>query len=162
MMPFVRGHSSNALSTSIDGHHEANSYREKRYVLLGVFEPIWTQIVPYTVPEHNDLYVPISIQMFSLNTAHNSTFLVCLETLNLRPSPCWFIIPVRAEHGCRSLWVTCGFTHGNTCKDPDLQVQVTCSRRSLRVQVWKFLDWQVPVWAPKLCIIENSSQQTHF
>jgi hypothetical protein len=41
----------------------------------------------------------------------------------------------RAEHGCRSLWVTCGFTHGSTCKDPDLQVQVTCSCRSLRVQV---------------------------
>jgi hypothetical protein len=44
----------------------------------------------------------------------------------------------RAEHGCRSLWVTCGFTHGNTCKDPDPQVQVTCSHRSLRVQV---RDW---------------------
>ena len=41
----------------------------------------------------------------------------------------------RAERGSRSLWVTCGFTHGNTCKDPDLQVQVTCSHRSLRVQV---------------------------
>ena len=41
----------------------------------------------------------------------------------------------KAGHRSRSLWVTCGFTCRNTCRDPDLQVQVTCSYRSLRIWV---------------------------
>jgi hypothetical protein len=41
----------------------------------------------------------------------------------------------KAGHRSRSLWVTCGFTCRNTCRDPDLQVQVTCSHRSLRIWV---------------------------
>ena len=41
----------------------------------------------------------------------------------------------KAGHRSRSLWVTCGFTYRNTCRDPDLQVQVTCGYRSLRIWV---------------------------
>ena len=41
----------------------------------------------------------------------------------------------KAGHRSRSLWVTCGFTCRNTCRDPDLQVQVTCGYRSLRIWV---------------------------
>jgi len=44
----------------------------------------------------------------------------------------------KAGHRSRSLWVTCGFTYRNTCRDPDLQVQVTCGYRSLRIWVWNF------------------------
>jgi len=52
------------------------------------------------------------------------------------------LIEHKAGHRCRSIWVTFGFTCGNTCKDPDLQVQVTCGHRSLRVWVLRSgSDW---------------------
>ena len=52
-----------ASSTSIDGYHEANPHRGRRYILLEHLEPVLTQNFPI-VPEHNDSYVPVFIQIF--------------------------------------------------------------------------------------------------
>ena len=54
----------------------------------------------------------------------------------------------RAGHGCRSIRVTCGYTHGNTCRQCDPQIWFTCSCRSLRIQASIFLivgNLQVPL-----------------